>query len=275
MNYVRAALRFWWIALVGAAAALSVLVLMVYRVERTWPPKFVKKSVPYFVASTELLVDSPTGPYFQTSTPRQSPVLPSVRGSARSSVPTTTTTTGASSPTQIKPLVDAANLFPLFIESDAVARLRTQLFGEIPGSISAKALYASQGENRYRPSVLPVVQITAVSNGPRNAIRLAEATARGFDVWLAREQQSKRVPPEQRIIVRQLREPRDASKIGDTHYGLPGLLAFAVFCAFLGLAVVIDHFFPRREEATAAALVPEAEDETQPSLTVASRSQSS
>jgi hypothetical protein len=274
MNYVRAALRFWWVVFAGLAAALSVLVLMLYRVERTWPPRFVTKAVPYYVASTELLVDSPTGPYLRTATARQTPVPAEKRGSTQSSSPTVTTTVTPVAP--IKSLVDAANLYPLYIESDAVARLRAERFGEIPGSVSARGLYAAQGTNRYRPSVLPVMQITAVSNGPANAIRLAEATAQTFGVWLAREQGRAHVLPAERIIVRQLRVPRAAAKVGGTHYGLPGLLALALFGAFLGLAVVADHVFPRRkEEFAGAVIVTEPDKAAHPSLAVASKSQSS
>jgi hypothetical protein len=272
MNYVRATLRFWWLALAGLAVASSVLLLMLYRVDRAWPPALVTKAVPSFLATTELLVDSPTGPYFRTATARQTPVkiLPG-KGS-----PTPAVTTNQTSVAPTKPLVDAANLFPLFIESDAVARLRAERFGIIPGFVRAKALYAVQGQNRYRPSMLPVMQISAVSLTPNNAIRLAEATARAFGIWLTREQKSAKVPLAQRIVMRQLRVPQTATKLGGTHYGLPALLALGLLAAFLGLAVVADHVFPRRElEIAALPGVAGAEGEVQPSLTVASRSQSS
>jgi hypothetical protein len=274
MNYVQAALRFWWILLAGVAAGLLVLVLSVYRVQRPFPPKLVKKSVPYFVASTELLVDSPTGPYFQTGGTRVTPVVPSVRGATRTTTPTQTTTT-VTPPAQLKPLVDAANLFPLFIESDAVTKLRVQKFGDTPGVVTAKALYASQGQNRYRPSSLPVIQINAVSRGPEKAVRLAETTARAFDMWLADEQKRTHVAPAQRIIVRELHAPQGATKQGGTHYGLPAVLGLAVFGAFIGLAVLLDHMFPQRKDRfPGRPIVARSEEETHPSLTVASRSQS-
>lgn len=271
MNYFRAALRFWWVVLAGLAAAMAVLVLMLYRVERSWPPQFSSKSVPSYVARTELLVDSPTGPYLRTATARQTPLnLPGNRSS--SPAPTVTTNTSVA-PT--KPLIDAANLFPLFVESDAVARIRFERFGDIPGSVAAKALYATTGENRYRPSILPVMQIAAVSPTAADAIRLAEATARSFGVWLAREQRRAKVPPAQRIVVRQLRVPREALKQGGTQYGLPALLALVLFGGSLGLAVVTDHVFPRRrEELVPGPSVADADGSSQPNLTVASRSQS-
>jgi hypothetical protein len=260
--------------LAGVAAALLVLLLSTYRVQRTFPPRFAKKALPYFVASTQLLVDSPTGPYVQTGATR-APVVPSIRGATHSS-PVQTTTTTATPPTQIKPLVDAANLFPIFIESDAVTRLRIKKYGEIPGIVSAKALYASQGQNRYRPSSLPVIQITAVSNGPAKAIRLAEETTHAFDSWLADEQKSKHVPLNQRIIISELHGAAEsATKQGGTRYGLPAILALGVFGAFVGLAVLIDHLLPRRKELLPARTVAAgSEEETQPSLTVASRSHS-
>jgi hypothetical protein len=272
VNYVRAVLRFWWLAVAGLAAALLVLVLTLYRVERAWPPVLVTKAVPSYLASTELLVDSPTGPYFRTAIDRQAP-LPRVPRKQDSPTQTLTTETPVS-PTKL--LVDAANLFPLFIESDAVAQVRTERFGAIPGSVRAKALYATRGENRYRPSTLPVMQIAAVSRTPRNAIRLAEATARAFDIWLAREQARTHVPAKQRIVVSQLRVPREASKSGGTSSGLPALLALVVFGTFLGLTVVADRAFPRSgEQVVEASSAVEAEEGAHPNLTVASGSPSS
>jgi hypothetical protein len=273
VNYLRIARRFWWLVVAGLAAASLVLVLMVYRVERKWPPLLAKKAVPSYYATTELLVDSPTGPYIRTGTDRPIPV-PRFSRSQESSQPTTTTAPTGATPT--KALVDAANLFPLFVESDAVARIRIERFGVIPGIVRAKALYAVQGENRYRPSVLPVMQIAAYAQTPRNAVRLAEATARAFGIWLAREQSRAHVPAAQRIVVRQLRVPREAVARSGASYGLPALVAFAVFGAFLGLIVAVDRLLSRRgEQLDTASATGVADEAGQPNLTVASGSHSS
>jgi hypothetical protein len=275
VSYVRAALRFYWIGLFGLAAALLVLVLMVYHVKRTWPPLLVKKAVPTYLATTELLVDSPSGPYLRTAPGRTLPTVPAAgkRSSSQPSAPAVTTNQTSVTPT--KPLVDAANLFPLLIQSDAVARLRVERFGNTPGAVSAKALYAAQGANRYRPSMLPVMQISAISGTPANAIRLSETTAQAFGIWLTRQQTTAHVPLAQRIVVRPLRVPQGAVPLGGAHYGLPVVLALALFAAFLGLAVVADHFFPRQGEFATRASIEDAEEDTHASLTIASRSSSS
>jgi hypothetical protein len=263
-------LRFWWIGLAGVAAALGVLVLMLYHVKRIWPPLLVAKAIPSYLATTELLVDSPTGPYLRTAVSRQPTTKVSGSRSSSQQPPLTVTTNDAVAAT--KPLVDAANLFPIFVESDEVARIRFERYGDIPGAVQAKALYAAQGANRYRPSVLPVMQIAAVSRKPRNAIRLAEATAKAFQIWLATRQRNAHVPPAQRIIVRQLHAPQTAASLGGTHYGLPALVALALLGGFLGLAVVADHVFPRRPRVLAEAATPTEPDEaSQRSIPVASR----
>lgn len=273
MNYLRTALRFWWIVLAGLAAASLVLVLTLYRVKRTWPPVLVTKTAHSYLAQTELLVDSPTGPYIRTAVDKSPVTLVPKTHSSQPSGSGVTTTQTAAAPT--KTLVDAANLFPLFVESDAVAQIRSQRFGDVEGTVSARALYASQGVNRYRPSVLPVMQIVAVAKKPQHAIRLAKTTAEAFDIWLTREQVRAKVPTGQRIVVRQLHEPRQAAKQGGTSYGLPALLALVVFGAFLGLIAVIDHLSPRREEELVALTgAGESDEVTHRSLTVASRSHS-
>jgi hypothetical protein len=275
MNYFRAALRFWWLLLAGAAVGSLVLLVSVYRVEKKWPPRFVTKNPPTFTATTELLVDSPSGPYLRTATDKPTSIKGlATKNGASSSAPTVTTEQGPAVPT--KPLVDAANLYPLYIESDEVARLRIKRFGNIPGSIDAKALYSVRSQNRYRPSTLPVIQITGTAKRPKNAVALAEATAKAFTSWLGQRQAQAHIPPIQRIIVLPLHAATHAARQSGTHYGLPLLLAFVVFGAFVGLAVVLDHMFPRRPDAAAVgAEVGEAEEEAPPSLSVASRSHSS
>jgi hypothetical protein len=261
-------LRFWWLVLAGLAVALFALTLMLFRIERVWPPLFVSKAVHSYLATTELLVDSPTDPYLRTGIAKQNPVTLKPN---RSASPSLTTEQATVAPT--KALVDAANLFPLFVESDAVARIRMEHFGAIPGAVRAKALYAVQGTNRYRPSSLPVMQIAAVSGTPGNAIQLAERTAQAFNIWLTREQKRAHVPRAQQIIVRQLHVPREAVKQGGASFGLPALVALALFGAFLGLIAVADRMIPRKDEEAAGGMtLAEAQEVPQPSLSVASRS---
>ena len=257
---LRALVRFWWLVLLGIVAGAVVATAMAYRVELGWPPetpKLTERTVRTYQASTELLVDSPTGPYLRAGVRLTAPVgvLPgkaSTREGTQSQKGTSQEAASQSEPTVItdrKALVEAANLFPLLIESDEVSAIRERMLGPVPGLVRAKALYSIQGENRFRPSVLPVIQIAAAAPSPAAAIRLTQGTAKAFTVWLAREQRRAKVPPRQRVVLRQLRVPRGAVASAGPAYGLPVLAAVAVMFGFAGLALLLDRSFPRGAEA--------------------------
>jgi hypothetical protein len=239
--YLGAFWRFRWLIPLAVCAAILVPLLMLYRPH--WPPVLDARATVAYVTKTQLLVDSPTGPFVRTET-RSSvspvkPVKPVMPGSE------TTAQSGSSLSSDKKSLVDAANLFPLLIESDEVVSLRRKLIGNVPGSVHATALFANQGANRFRPSVLPVMQIIAVAPDPKGALRLGQGTARAFKIWLAREQNRTNVPRDELIVVRQLRGPSIAEPTGGAGYGLPILAGLAAFGAFVGLAVALDRAFPR------------------------------
>jgi hypothetical protein len=248
-SHVGALLRFWWLVLLGIASGILVATVLVYRVEVGWPPKFppelTERTPTSYQASTELLVDSPTGPYLQAGVGIAPPatVVPGRPQQGRTQP--AVTEAESSVITNRRALVEAANLFPLLIESDEVSAIRARRMGVVPGQVRARALYSTQGENRFRPSVLPVIQIAAVAPSPAAAIRLTQGTANAFKVWLASQQQQAGVPRLQRVVIRQLRVPRSAFATGGSSYGLPLLAAAAVMFGFAGMAVLLDRSFPR------------------------------
>jgi len=245
---VRALTRFWWLVLLGVVVGAVVATVMVYRVEPGVPPKLTERAAKSYVASTELLVDSPTGPYLRAGIGVTRPVQ--IPSKPQGNSAPATTETDSTVVTDRKALLEAANLFPLLIESDEVSAIRARTMKVVPpGQVRAKALYSLQGENRFRPSVLPVIQIFAQAPTPAAAIRLTEGTAKAFNIWLAAEQRRADVPPKQRVVVRQLRVPRFAVATGGTSYGLPMLAAAVVVFGFAGLAVLLDRAFPRSPAA--------------------------
>jgi hypothetical protein len=138
-------------------------------------------------------------------------------------------------------------LFPLFIESDAVAAIRTRLIGNVRGSVIAKALFSLENPNKFRPSPLPVMQIVATAPRPKAAVLLTTGTARAFNIWLTRRQQRAHIPADQRIVVRVLNVPTSAIQTGGPSRGLPLIAALAVLAAFVGIAIVADRTWPRRQ----------------------------
>ena len=89
-----------------------------------------------------LFVTSGEAPYLRTSVPRYTDVPIGTGGTQTTERPLTQVHDAPDTRT----LVAAANVYPLLIESDDVARLRTELFGELPGEVTAQAIFS--GGNR-------------------------------------------------------------------------------------------------------------------------------
>lgn len=228
-----ALLRFWWIVVAGAAFGLLIAVSMVYSL-----PSFTPRDKPVHTAAARLFVTSAEGQYVRLSvpTPVESPGTAGGRDGGLVIVDETP---------DVQPLLAAANLYPLLIESDDVARLREEKFGLLPGEVSATAYTAVSTPQRFLPAQLPIIDIVATSPTPREAMALAQATANTFELWVKRAQDRAEVAPEDRILIEQLRAPREAFPSGGPSYGLPILALIAIIAAFVILAAVLDQLLPR------------------------------
>ena len=238
---LRALWRFNWVLVIGLCLAVVAPMLMLYKAK--WPP--TPRARPSYVAKTQILVDSPAGPFLRTG-----PKITATPTSGESPSSEAPTQTQVPSLTDTKSLVDAANLLPLIVTSDDVAAIRENLVGEVRGTVTAKALFASQGANRYRPSTVPVMEVVAVARRPNPAVRLAEGTSSALRVWLTREQTRSRIPPNQRIVLRPL-QTATATRTGGAGKGLPILVGLAILAAFAGAAILLDRAWPRRTPAEA------------------------
>lgn len=236
-----ALLRFWWVVAIGVVAGIALAISMIYEI-----PSFTPREPPVYTATARLFVTSSEGQYIRLSVPRTvDPGDGSDTGAAGASGGPAVLNV----PPNVQPLLAAANLYPLLIESDAVASLREDMFGPLPGTVRANAFSAVSTPQRYSPAQIPVIDIFATSGTPRQAIELAEATADAFTRWVRTEQNRADLKPEERILIQELRAPRDAFPIGGASYGIPTLIALAVMAAFGMLAVVLDQIFPRRAPA--------------------------
>jgi uncharacterized protein involved in exopolysaccharide biosynthesis len=232
--------RYWWLVLAGIVAG-AFAAAAVYNLEA--PAKHT--------ATTRVFVNSPNQLYLRTQQttvqPQASRVRP-VRGSGgmklRAVQHPATSSNGAP---DTQTLVNAANLYPLLIESDRIKQLREAEAGTIPGTVKANALNASTNTfGVFRPSSLPIVEVTATSKRAADASRLATATVTAFTTWLREQQRGARIPSSQRITVQQLQSPTLATT-GGPSYGLPLFIGALVFLGFCGLAVVVDNARPARE----------------------------
>jgi hypothetical protein len=207
-----------------------------------------------------LLVDSSARPYVRTVLPSSPATQPT--GTTGKAAPKSSGSTSVAP--DLKALVDAANLYPLLIESDEVKSLRTRLYGYIPGTVQATAIFSSKTASRFRPSAFPVIQITANSTGRKKALRLAVATGNAFRKWLVTAQDKTRVPIDQRIIIRPLQTPTTAIPIQKAPYSLAFLVGVAIFLVFAGAAVVADRLWPRPEREVLAEVVHTGQSRVEP-----------
>ncbi len=223
---LQALVRFWWIVAAGLVAAILVALVVAGR-----QPSAV------YTASENVLVTSPSAPYLRTVQTGTGPA-------AKTKQPAAGTTTAVDTLS----LVNAANLYPLLIQSDAIARLRESLYGPAPGTLSAVALASSTNTfGVYHPSPLPVITVKATAHRPAAAEKLAVDTVKAFGVWILGQQKAAAIPENQRIAIERLGVRVHST--GGSSSGLPLFAGLVVLLGFCGLAVVADRLRPRRAAA--------------------------
>ena len=255
-SYGRALLRFWWLLLLGILLAVvaGIAVISADRQDRT-----------YF-ATSRLLVTSPQAPYFRISTTRvvEAPIdgtaTPESAGGGQGGGQESAGAGGLTRPVVIndapdqRSVVAAANLYPLLIMGDEVKSLREEMFGELPGTVTSRAIFAVSTPGRFELSDVPVVELTAEAETPRQALMLATSTSKAFIRYVEQQQDAAKLSDEERIVVQQLSTPEEATPSGSTPVALALTIVIAVLAAFVALAIALDRIFPRRPRA---ATVPE------------------
>lgn len=236
--------RFWWIVALGAVLGVLLAAWMLYEL-----PGFEPRDKLSWTASARLFVTSSEGQYIRVSVPRSletdtSGTTPRASATGRGGAPLI-----ATDAPDVQPLLTAANLYPLLIESDDIAQLRTKLFGKLPGTVAANAYTAVSTPTRFLPAQLPIIDIFATSATPSQAVTLADATAKTFRRWIRTEQDRAGISPTERILIKQLRAPGQTMATGGPSYGIPLLVALAVAAAFCIFAVLLDQLIPRRAPA--------------------------
>ena len=227
--------RFWWILLLGIllAGLAGVAVVINERDQRT------------YVASTRLLVTSSEAPYYRIGT-TDFVEAPQSEATEGDDAPTRSAPVLVTDTPDTATLIQAANLYPLLIESDQVELMRERMFGTLTGDVSARAIYAVATPGRFELSDVPVIELTAESHTGGEAIALAEAASKAFIRWVSQQQEAAGVEEAERIVVEQLRTPHQAIVSGATPITLVALVGLAVVGAFIALAVALDRIFPRK-----------------------------
>jgi hypothetical protein len=234
-QYVRALRRFWWLLLLGTAIAFFAAIASVYRLDfSSIPPDVQKRAHVTYTASARLLVTSSDAPFFRrtvytrVTNPDGSPGEPVF----------------ATGPPDLGALISNANLYPLLIESDEVQKLRQEMHGVIPGSVTAHAIYAVASPNRFELSQVPVIEVFAFSSSYSAAVDLAQSTVDAFTEYVEREQDQADLESEERILIRELKRPASAAASQESSRTLPLMLFVAILAAFVALAVVLNRIYP-------------------------------
>ena len=237
---VRALLRFWWVIVIGLAVAQVAAIMSSYRVDvSSMPPSLTQREQPKYSAQGRLLVTDGDAPH--------------LRRAVTVTVQPPATAEGPSKPVEVTqapdtgPILQAANLYPLLIESDQVAKVREEMFGQTTGTLRAQAIYAISTPSRFTTSDVPVIQLVAVHDSPQKAIELVNNTTAAFVRWMTAQQEAAKIKPAQRITVLPIAAPKDAVAFGGASSVLPVLVFGVVMMAFAALAVFLDRLFPRRK----------------------------
>jgi hypothetical protein len=196
-----------------------------------------------YTASSQLLVTSPEAPYYRISITHVS--VPLRTGPGGAATPPEVVTSAPDTDT----LVSAANLYPLLVESDPVARQRDAMFGPLAGKVNARAIFAVATETRFEPSDVPVIEVFGESSTPGKAMSLAQKTSEAFMAWMGQQQQQAGVKRSERIAVAEIKQPRPDEVVatGGVSTSLLLLIGFAVALGVSVLAVVLDRTSPHGE----------------------------
>jgi hypothetical protein len=248
--------RFRLVIAIGVVVGAALALTAAYKIDLGVPPELTAREQPSYTAGTQLEVSSPVEPYYRSAVDR--PVVAPAEDDEEAAAPL-----AEQDEPSVITLVAAANYYPYVIEGDQVKALREQLFGEIPGSVTASAIGATNTPNRMEPGRLPFIQVIATSDSPANAKRLAQTTADAFIRYVRVQQERSSIRPEQRLVVKQLRKPERTFQVGGASMNLPILIFIVLVGVAVGLAFLLDRLFPPRPSAGPVAAVA-AEEESDP-----------
>ena len=135
------------------------------------------------------------------------------------------------------------NLAVLYAElamSDPVRQLvRKQ--GPTRGEIIATPLV--RGDNRI---MLPLIDLTAISDTQRGAMALASSTAKALETYVREEQAANEVPPADRVVIDAIERPKGAVVYQPRSKTMPIVVFLAVMLATSGLAFLLENVRPRK-----------------------------
>jgi hypothetical protein len=119
----------------------------------------------------------------------------------------------------------------------------------IPGQIIATPLRDDQSG-----TLLPLIDITAISTSPQLAIALAQRSVEALQSYLEKRQTLNNVPAADRAVVQELVQPKGAKLFRPRAKTMPIVVFMAVMFATIALAFILENIRPRvRKRSEVAA----------------------
>jgi hypothetical protein len=143
-----------------------------------------------------------------------------------------------------------AILYAELAASDPVRQLMLR-DGPVRGKIVARPLRDEQSG-----TLLPMIDLTAVSDSPQDAVGLALRTAKALDAFLDSEQRANDVPATDRVVIQSIVTPRGANVFQPRSKTMAMVVFLAVMLATVGLAFLLENMRPRRRELGAPVQPP-------------------
>lgn len=136
-----------------------------------------------------------------------------------------------------------AILYAELAASDPV-RLVMRRDGPVVGRIVATALREPQSG-----TLLPLIDLAAISTTPRGAVELALRGARGLNTFLSEQQRANNVPDADRVVVQTIAQPRGAQLFQPRSKTMPIVIFLVVMLGVVALAFLLENLRPRAQEA--------------------------
>lgn len=232
--YARVLWRFRIIVLLGLILAMALALLSTVRVGRHG----TTYRDPELWSSTMRLLVTQNG-FPEGRLYAQGPATP---GAGATTTPGPTTKLGI-------PVVDPARFNTLAIlyaelaTSDSVRQLMRR-DGPVRGQIVASPLRDEQSG-----TLLPLIDLAAISTSPREAVMLALRGANALNAYLAEQQRANNVPAADRVLVQTIVRPKGARLFQPRSKTMPIVIFLVVMLAIMGLAFLLENLKPRAREA--------------------------
>jgi hypothetical protein len=231
--YARVLWRFKLVVIGGLLLATGAAVLSVIRIA----PDGVSYRQDELWASTARLgvtqVGFPWGRLFaQPATPTD-PSTDSESGEANAQIP-------LANPDRFNSL---AILYAELATSDRVRALMRR-DGAVRGQIIATPL-----RDPDSGVLLPLIDLTAISNSPQAATGLASRGVDALQTYIEEEQRTNAVPASDRVVLQEVTRPTSAHVFQPRSKTLPAVIFLAVMFVTVALVFVLENFRPRFREA--------------------------